>query len=165
MNKVKNGFTIIELLVVIFIIGILSSVITVSFTSYKKKSRDQKRSVDIQTIASTLETYYAKERAYPKILSFNGSWSILRGKLASYSIYWPEDTKSPSGEYGSGYVYMSNTNGSKYIIDATMENIDASVPEANVLGCADPVLNQVDACFFNGGYSYLGKLHQRISGK
>lgn len=63
-NKSK-GFTLLELLVVIGIIGLLSSIIVVNLTGARKKARDVKRVADIRTIQTALESYYGKNGGYP----------------------------------------------------------------------------------------------------
>ena len=63
--KKRRGFTIIELLVVVAIIGILSSIVMVSLGSSKQKSRDAKRVSDIKTLQLALATYYSDKTSYP----------------------------------------------------------------------------------------------------
>jgi len=59
MKKTQQhrGFTLIELLVVIAIIGMLSSVVLASLTSARLKSRDARRSADMQQVQLALELY------------------------------------------------------------------------------------------------------------
>ncbi len=62
-NK-KRGFTLIELLVVIAIIGILASIVLVSFPSATKKAKDS-RVVSAISQARTVMTYvYANDSSY-----------------------------------------------------------------------------------------------------
>lgn len=61
----RRGFTLVELLVTIAIIGILSSVGLTTFTSAQKKSRDARRKNDLATIAKALEVYYNDLGRYP----------------------------------------------------------------------------------------------------
>src|SRR3989344_6388236 len=55
--KHDKGFTLVELLVVVSIIGILSSVLIVALTSAREKSRDARRLSDINAIKSAIEFY------------------------------------------------------------------------------------------------------------
>jgi len=64
MSK-KSGFTLIELLVVIAIIGILISILTSSFLTAQKQTRDSRRKADIEQIRQGLETYRSELGTYP----------------------------------------------------------------------------------------------------
>lgn len=65
----QKGFTLIEILVVIAIIGILSSVIMVSVNTAAKKARDLKRVADVRQIQMALHMYKSKEAVFPSSLS------------------------------------------------------------------------------------------------
>ncbi len=60
-----KGFTLIELMVVISIIGVLSSVVLVAVNNVKNKARDSKRLSDVKSIQLALEMYYDKYGNYP----------------------------------------------------------------------------------------------------
>jgi len=74
MKKQLNaeGFTIIEILVVVVIIGILASIVVVSFNSTLRKSRDARRLADMQEIIKALDTYYVEHNQYPGHVSVYG---------------------------------------------------------------------------------------------
>ena len=64
--KNKRGFTLMELLIVIAIIGILVSVSVVSYSSAQKKGRDARRHSDLKALQNAWEQYYADNSAnYP----------------------------------------------------------------------------------------------------
>lgn len=69
---IKAGFTLIELLVVISIIGILASLLLVSYQGTKKTARDGKRKADLEQIRSALEMYRADRGSYPSSRSLAG---------------------------------------------------------------------------------------------
>jgi prepilin-type N-terminal cleavage/methylation domain-containing protein len=69
MNKYllnKKGFTLVELMVVIAIIGILSAVVFVNISSSRSKARDAKRISDIAQIQLALEQYFDRCGVYPE---------------------------------------------------------------------------------------------------
>lgn len=59
------GFTLVELLVAITIIGILSALTVYGVNGTRKKSRDADRKVDLDMMASGLENYYTVNKSYP----------------------------------------------------------------------------------------------------
>jgi prepilin-type N-terminal cleavage/methylation domain-containing protein len=59
-KKTKAGFTLLELLVVISIIGILLALGAVAYSTAQQKGRDAKRRGDIKAMQSGFEQYYAE---------------------------------------------------------------------------------------------------------
>jgi prepilin-type N-terminal cleavage/methylation domain-containing protein len=69
-NKSK-GFTIVELLIVIVVIGILATLVIVTFTGIQQKARDSKRKTDIGAVQASLESYYSSNNTYPTLTDLN----------------------------------------------------------------------------------------------
>lgn len=66
----KNGFTLVELLVVISIMAILSSVAVASYSGITAKARDSQRIKDLQAIKQGLELYRSDIHNYPTGANF-----------------------------------------------------------------------------------------------
>jgi prepilin-type N-terminal cleavage/methylation domain-containing protein len=61
------GFTLVELLVVISVIGVLASIVLVSFTGSQKQARDTQRKSDIKQYQLALENFANKNNGlYPR---------------------------------------------------------------------------------------------------
>jgi len=72
MKTVKNGFTLLELLIVIAIIGILVAMGTASYSTAQKKARDATRRGDMKAIQNAFEQYYAdNDGSYPSSCSIS----------------------------------------------------------------------------------------------
>lgn len=65
MNRLKQGFTLIELIVVIAVIGVLSTVAVVGLTRFQADTRDAKRASSVTVITEALEKYYDANGEYP----------------------------------------------------------------------------------------------------
>lgn len=84
----KKGFTLIELMVVMAIIAILSSIALVGIGKMQAMARDTKRASIMNGVRTALERYYADNQTYPDAPSPN--WSSLTNALINY-ITIPND--------------------------------------------------------------------------
>lgn len=64
-SKELNGFTIVELLVVIVVIGILAAITVVSYVGITKKANAAVLQSDLSNSASKLKMFYAENGIYP----------------------------------------------------------------------------------------------------
>ncbi len=71
--KFKKGFTLIEILVVIAIIGVLSSVVLASLNTARKKARDTIRMADMKTIYTMLVQYQMEYGGIPRTIIYSDS--------------------------------------------------------------------------------------------
>lgn len=63
------GFTLIEILVAITIMGVIFGVIITSSTAVQRFARDTQRQSDLKAIQSALQHYYADNNSYPDSLT------------------------------------------------------------------------------------------------
>ena len=61
----RRGFTLMELMIVIAIIGLLSTIAIMSLANTRGQSRDARRTSDIKTIQGALELYHNDNGGYP----------------------------------------------------------------------------------------------------
>ncbi len=66
MHKAK-GFTLVELLVTISIIGVLASITVVSVGNVRQLARDSKRLADMKQLQTALEFYFNQTNGYPNV--------------------------------------------------------------------------------------------------
>lgn len=71
-KKLTNrGFTIVELLIVIVVIGILAALVVTTFNGIQQKARDTERKTDVNAIHGQLEAYQAENGKYPSLANVN----------------------------------------------------------------------------------------------
>ena len=66
LNKMKDqkGFTLIELMIVIAIIGILAAIAIPQFNAYRKRSYNSSAVADLRNAATAQEAYFVDESTY-----------------------------------------------------------------------------------------------------
>lgn len=63
--QTKGAFTIIELLIVITILALLTTLATTSYLTAQVRSRDSARKATVNTIAGAVEAFYSVQRSFP----------------------------------------------------------------------------------------------------
>jgi prepilin-type N-terminal cleavage/methylation domain-containing protein len=69
LSNDRSGFTIVELLIVIVVIGILAALVIVTYNGIQKKARDSERKTDIKALQGQLEAFWADQAKYPCLVS------------------------------------------------------------------------------------------------
>ncbi|MCU1468305.1 MAG: hypothetical protein JWM72_4233 [Actinomycetia bacterium] len=64
-NLVERGFTLVELLVVIVILGILAAVVVFAVGGITNKGKTSACTIEVRTINTALQAFYANTNAYP----------------------------------------------------------------------------------------------------
>jgi prepilin-type N-terminal cleavage/methylation domain-containing protein len=118
--KSKSGFTLVELIIVIVIIGILTTIAAFNYLSTQRYARDKQRSSDAVLISESLESYYAKHGEYPSVAKVTNSdgntvkqllgLSSLDGLLAPFTPSGTTNSwKSGSADSSNTVTYSGNT--------------------------------------------------------
>lgn len=100
-SKRTFGFTLLELLVVMAIIGILAAIGIASFSGVQAKARDARRKSDIESFARALEMFYNDNGRYPIITSADD--------MGSFGAQWTGEGSTWGFEWtvSDGTTYMS----------------------------------------------------------
>src|ERR1700752_845921 len=73
LKKSNKGFTIVELLIVIVVIGILALLVITTYSGIQQKARNAKRQTDVQSLQTQLEAFYSQNGSYPSLTDMNGA--------------------------------------------------------------------------------------------
>ncbi len=118
----KKGFSLIELLVVISIIGVLVAVAVASYTGAQIKARDARRRSDLKSIQAAMEQYYSTTGA--------NSYGTVATSFSPNPV--PTDPKPSFGSYITNYVVSTG-----YCICAQLEEAgkgNANAPASSSCG-------------------------------
>lgn len=114
-HKQQTGFTIVELLIVIVVIGILAAIVIVAYSGVQDKARYSAMQSDLNSLNKAIQLYYVDNGAYP----FSGATG---GNVTGATINIPGliptyITKSPTipnDGLNGYYAYIWSANGANY---------------------------------------------------
>ncbi len=139
----QKGFTLLELLVVIGIIGLLAAILVINLTGARRRARDTKRVADVRNLQTAAEDYYSKNGKYPLTLG-----DLVTG---GHIPLWPLDPLAPSGTtctvnsdlcyYYAYYTPAGSAGPQSYHLGASLED------------SGSPLLNQDRDCNSTSGTS------------
>lgn len=124
-----KGFTLIEILIVVAIIAILSSVVLVGLGPTQQSGRDARRLSDLREIQTGLELYFSKCGFYP------GGANCAPGAASGYGAMSTALTGSAIGvttvpndpTANRQYFYRTGNGETTYVLGAKLENPNNSV--------------------------------------
>jgi type II secretion system protein G len=124
MRFSTKGFTLIELMVVVTIMGILAAIVYANISGTSPKARDAERQADLRNLQIAIEQFKLKNGTYPDMgctpgsdqISTEGDCTTYIADLApAYISVLPKDTNRGSA---AGYGYVTNTDGTSYKVMA-----------------------------------------------
>lgn len=132
--KQQKGFTLIEILIVISIIGVLSALTLVGMGGFRASGRDARRMSDLRQIQNGLELYYAKIGYYPT----STTWDDFATQLASAGVKNLPIDPTNSGDYVYKYTkcQTGDTSGYNYVLSVKLETSTSQIKPygSNVCG-------------------------------
>ncbi len=146
-NK-NTGFTIVELLIVVVIIGILAAIVIVAYGNVTSRAKDSERASELSSLQKALEIYYLDNGGYPTCAGAPGTNTspyALSANTVAYCLaddlvpdYLPSlptdpvNTGSNIYRYGAGYrktgaTSYSGTASDNYILGTKQDAVTSPV--------------------------------------
>ncbi len=131
VSQAKNGFTIVELLIVIVVIAIIASISVVAYNGVQNRAKNTAVQSDISQVAKRIEIHNAQNGTYPSTGSLH---SVYTDSNCSFAVdndgyKGPEwvpgignipmsPSLSNTGRSGTGGCYAYSSDGTYFILSA-----------------------------------------------
>lgn len=107
-KRSKKGFTLIELIVVIAIVGILAAILIPQFTGFQDKARATQAVVEAKQVATAIDSIYAEKGAYTTVAA--DVYPLAFGAAAA-----PTGSRFSAGpDANGGFTWEVTVGGKKY---------------------------------------------------
>lgn len=117
LRQYSQGFTIVELLIVIVVIGILATITIVAYNNVISRANLTSAQAAASSVARKAEAFNAENSAYPTTLAdlmnstdVNETWGIAPG---SYTLLTAAPTAAPSSPSSIGFYACDSGDGVK----------------------------------------------------
>jgi type II secretion system protein G len=148
-QPVKKGFTLIEILVAVAIIGVLASIILANVGEARKKARDTERASDLQQIQLALRTYKDSNGRYPtsgcgrnpNYAGVNPTYGGCQTYIEGFTSFFQTLPIDPTPNINYGYIYRTNAAGTEYKLMA-YQTVESKKP----VNATDPFARYDASC-------------------
>ncbi len=146
-NTVAKGFTLVEILIVVVILGILAAIVVPQFTNAANESRVGNVATQVSTIETQLELFRARNGTYPD-LAGDEDWEFLvaegyfkavprnpfsnSSNVAAFTA-WPTSGDDGPADTTVAVIYGEYGSDDGWLYDVSTGNIAAAAPSS-----ADP---------------------------
>lgn len=117
-NQLQKGFTLIELMVVVSIIGILMAAGILAFTNAQQTARDAKRRADVDAISKAEEQYNAAN---------NGAYPLAAAITSAITTYFPSGALPVDPKTAAAYTVTATASSpnTAYCVCAALEKANS----------------------------------------
>ncbi|MCC5823527.1 MAG: prepilin-type N-terminal cleavage/methylation domain-containing protein [Phycisphaerales bacterium] len=120
-NSVAKGFTLVEILIVVVILGILAAIVVPQFTNAANEARGGNVATQESTLQTQIELWAAREGGYPDLVGDGAAWDQL-----VTNGYLKAAPRNPFVTSGTGISVVANGDA-----DTTVDDIAAAAATAD----------------------------------
>lgn len=135
-KHLRKGFTLVELLVVMAILGVLVAIVAGNFRSAQLRGRDAQRKSDLKQLSEALELFYADYGRYPsdssgRMSACSYNPATQTGSVCDWgqdemtdgrTVYFKTMPVDPSTDAFYRYRVVAGSNNQKFQLFAHLEN-------------------------------------------
>jgi len=117
MSDKQNGFSLVEIIVTIIVVGILTTIGATSFIKTQVSSRDSQRMAKASIIAEALEKYYQTNGSYPDCSDLTKDPSTVSS--TTLKGLNPSSLAAPTAANGVNSISCSDANVNSFLYEPT----------------------------------------------
>ena len=106
-RRSQAGFTLVEILVVITIIGLIMALVGPRVLNYLGESKAKAAKIQIESFSSALDLYFLDNGRYPNGSEGLGALVQRPGSLTSWNGPYLKGATVPNDPWGNAYVYRA----------------------------------------------------------
>lgn len=112
----QNGFTIVELLIVIIVIAILATITVATYNGITQKASDAQKASIAKTVEKSLENFYTLNDRYPGVNEINSEADLQKLGLHQTDVAPTGCAPTNAIKYGGlnsstcGFIYVASPN-------------------------------------------------------
>jgi len=106
-HRGERGFTLVEILVVITIIGLIMGLVGPRVLNYLTESKAKAAKIQIESFSSALDLYFLDNGRYPNGSEGLGALVQRPGSLTSWNGPYLKGSTVPNDPWGNAYVYRA----------------------------------------------------------
>jgi prepilin-type N-terminal cleavage/methylation domain-containing protein len=134
-KQYKNGFSLIELLVVLGIVAVLTSLVAFNFNTARARARDVTRKSDLNSLKGALELYRNDNNGkYPNTTSYVTLLSTYLSEYVSPDIGDPKISQTGDATSWEEYQYTASSPYLGYTLTVCLENRSDDMATGNSCG-------------------------------
>lgn len=127
---VKSGFTIVELLIVIVVIGILAAITIIAYSGVQARATDTATLSALTSVNKAVLLYYAQYGEYPKTTALTNGRSDINCKVGTKQADWvpglvpdflpslPASNVAKSAQNANDDCFLYASDGASYVLSA-----------------------------------------------
>jgi len=136
-HHTRRGFTLVEILIVVVILGILASIVVPQFTNASESAKGSSVAAQLRTIRNQLELYKIQHNgSYPTLAQLQASWGVMisktdpDGTLNAAGACGPYMQHAPRNPIESSSTVAAAAAGVGWVYDASTGNVKACMSSA-----------------------------------